>query len=400
MKYVRGSEVSSFLRCRKQWFYNWVKEIEPRRPDNKLFFGNLAHKFMEVYYRNLNQNHIPPAEMAMIAMKHLFQETDTSRMEQTELDELWELASKVMQNYVAQWKEQDSKWTILATELRFAIPLDEDTMYEGTIDLVYLDEHEDLYFKDHKNVGSIERYVGMAEMDRQISRYWWALQQLARGNGYVWDQGGQEWLHVRMNEGQVLKRVFPFDVTQLKEPTGFTYNLILKDFPTVPKLLKPTKANPVALSKAKDQKTTYAVYMQALEDNGITIDVSKFTVEDAVSIPNEYVEILDHLLAQETERGNRFFRRVPVVRNEAEVQAAMQEFLAVVADVNHVKIVIEEPLIGIHDPTYRNINADCSWCNYKALCVAEMNGDNAEFVRNTLYKTKETTLVTREDEAE
>ncbi len=399
MKYVRGSEVSSFLRCRKAWKYSWIDNIEPRRPDGKLFFGNLAHKFMEVYYSflgNVESFGKPADQVAMEAMAIYFRETDTSRMEQTELDDLWELAEKVMLNYVEQWKHIDQTWTILATELRFAIPLDEDTMYEGTIDLVYLDEHGDLYFDDHKNVGSIERYVGMAEMDRQISRYWWALGQLSRGNGFIWDAELQDWIDIRNHRLS----------QRLREPKGFTYNLILKDFPTIPKLLKPTTKVPVALSKAKDQKTTYAVYCQALIDNGLKVpvlDSEGNPIEGRTNAPEEYNEILDHLQAQETERGNRFFRRVPVVRSERETQAAMQEFMAVVSDKEH----IEQSLIFYEDfpdtawnPIYRNINADCSWCNYKALCVAEMNGDNAEFVRNTLYKTKESTLIEREDDAE
>lgn len=391
MKYVRGSEVSSFLRCRKAWKYSWIDQIEPRRPDGKLFFGNLAHKFFEVYYKWLDKDSVdlPSSEMAMIAMKQYFYDTDTSHMQQTELDELWELAEKVMNNYVDQWSKIDRNWTVLAMEFRFAIPLDSDTMYEGTIDLIYLDEHGKLFFMDHKNVGSIERYVGMAEMDRQISRYYWALQQLARGNGYIWSSISEDWMQIRYTD--IWHQIGE------KEPSGFVYNLILKDFPTVPEILKKG-----GLSVAKNQKTDYATYWQAMLDNQLISFENEF---DMPMYDGKYKDILDHLSSQETEFGNRFFRRVPVTRNESEVQAAMQEFMAVVSDMETVDRVLkfvpqyetekDDGLIA-----YRNINADCSWCNYKALCVAEMSGDSAEFIRNTLYRTKESNLDVREEAAE
>lgn len=374
MKHIRGSEVSSFLRCRKQWKYAWIDNIEPKRQDNKLFFGNLAHKFLEVYYSNFGQDHIPPAEMGMIAMKELFQKTDTSGMPQTEIDELWDLASGVMANYVKQWAEQDAGITVLATELRFAIPLDDETVYEGTIDMVYLDRDKLLRFKDYKNVASIERYVDMAEMDRQISRYWWALEQLARGNGYVMTDYNEE-------NGALWNPIDKVrDNLPLIEPSGFFYDLILKDVPNVPEILKKG-----GLSKAKAQKTTHKAYWQAMKDNGLVdADGDYFT---------EYDEILAHLLAQETEFGNRFFRRIPVVRNERETQAAMQEFMSVAHDIDSVKVklvCLSQDSDACPDPTYRNINADCSWCNYKALCVAEMDGSNAEMTKNLVYRQKET----------
>ena len=367
MKHVRGSEVSSFLRCRKQWKYSWIDNLEPKRQDNKLFFGNLAHKFFEAYYSNLNQRGAKIAyDLGYLAMTDLFQQTDTSGMPQTEIDELWDLASGVMDNYVKQWREADEGITVLATELRFAIPLDDETVYEGTIDMVYLDRDGRLFFKDYKNVASIERYVDMAEMDRQISRYWWALEQLARGNGYVWND--EKWEDVNISGL----------VDELKEPSGFFYDLILKDIPNVPEILKKG-----GLSVAKAQKTTYAIYLKKLDELGFIEIKEDGTPDFCYGESEKYREILDHLKAQETEFGNRFFRRIPVVRNDRETQAAMQEFMAVAEDMEQVR------QFGSENSAYRNINADCSWCNYKALCVAEMDGSNAEMTKNLVYRQKE-----------
>jgi RecB family exonuclease len=318
MKLIRRSEVVEFLRCRKAWDYNWNQQIEPARPDGKLFFGNLFHKFIEVYYNNIPDPRCQ--QLAKDAMANLFNKTDTSRMEQTELDELWELAGKVTSNYCDQWWHIDKTWNVIATELKFAIPLDGDLYYTGTIDLIFKDQDGKLFFIDHKTASSIERYQSKVELDTQISCYWWALQQLARGNGFV--QIDKEWTWI-MDE--FARPVYE----HISDPAGFVYNIILKDYPTPPEPLKKG-----GLSKAKNQKTTYAVYMKALEEMGL--EVLSYNNND-LRIPEEYDEILAHLSAQETEHGNRFFRRIPVTRSEYQVQVAMNELLATTLDIEAAK---------------------------------------------------------------
>lgn len=45
---IRGSEYQDFLQCRKKWYYSWYEKIEPKRKDNKLFFGTLFHKWLNI----------------------------------------------------------------------------------------------------------------------------------------------------------------------------------------------------------------------------------------------------------------------------------------------------------------------------------------------------------------
>jgi RecB family exonuclease len=196
MRKIRGSEVNDFLRCRTRWDYAWQQNLKPKTPNDKLFFGTLFHKYLEEWYKNHSQ------AQALTAMKKLFDETDTSGMEQVVIDELWDLAFNVAENYFAQWAKDDNKMEVLATELEFAFPITKDKWYTGTIDLVVKDEYGKVWFYDHKTTASIDLYEKRADMDRQISRYWWALQQL----GYDVD--------------------------------GFIYNIVVKDTPRKPELLK------------------------------------------------------------------------------------------------------------------------------------------------------------------
>jgi len=338
MRLIRGSELQDFLRCRLRWKWAWVDNLKPKIPNDKLFFGQLGHKFLEVYYRNLNHARIKTAEdMAYQAMLDLYQDTDTSGMDQIQVQELWDLASKVMFNYVSHWKKEDGKIHVLATELTFGIPLNDEVAYIGTVDMIYTDEYGNLWFMDHKFTKSIEKYEKNSIMDRQISRYWWALIQLLRGNGYFLRDN--QWIRARRMTDQ-----FP-------EPFGFTYNIILKDYPVPPKVLKNG-----GLSKDKSQKTTYDLYLQAIDEQGLCMD--------------DYQDMLDYLLLQ----GERFFKRVRVHRTPQEIQASIEELAETIKDMYQPRI-------------YRNITPDCHWdCPYKDICAASMDGSNVDYLINELFK--------------
>lgn len=353
MQAVRGSEISDFLRCRKRWDYRWNQKLIPKKPNNKLFFGTLFHRFLEVLYQTKNPH------TAIDELRKVYEETDTSQMEQTELDELLELLGKVCENYVAQWwYDKDENWKVIATELRFEIPLDEHVTFTGTIDLVYEREGR-IYFADHKTTSSIEKYDKNSNMDRQISRYWWALQQIQEGRGYVYDKH-----RTKHEAGVFAPRLHG------KPIAGFIYNIILKDFPVKPEPLKKG-----GLSKAKNQKTTYKLYVEALME-----------LHDGY-VPEEYAEILDLLQAQETEQGNRFFRRVEVNRLQPEIDAAIEEFYYTAVDSKYLKERLE---LGAKEAAYRNITMDCSWdCQFKEICQASMDGTNVDFLLDSLYTKEE-----------
>jgi hypothetical protein len=258
---------------------------------------------------------------ALKEMQRVYDETDTSNADPVLMEELIELCHNVAKNYTKQWRDADAEYKVLATELKFDIPLTETLSYTGTIDLLLQDKDGNVWFMDHKTTNNIDSYEKRVDMDRQISRYWWALQQL----GY--------------------------------NVQGFIYNIILKDVPEPPAVLKNG-----TLSKNKSQKTTYKMYFDAIMDN----------LEDA----NDYQEILDHLKAQETENGNRFFRRIKVTRLQPEIDNAIDELIEVSKDMDGARI-------------YRNITKDCSWdCPFQSICIAGMDGSNVDYLKEQLFVSR------------
>jgi hypothetical protein len=344
---LRGSEYQDFLMCRKKWFHAWVEKIEPKRPDNKLFFGNVFHKWLEEYYK-----HGCDKDVADIAATVWINKQNTSGMESHELDEVFHMTSEIAKNYHETYGGNDKTWKVLATELEFLVKLEGDIFYTGTIDLVV--EHDGLIiFSDHKTVSSLSMYEEKSKMDRQISRYWWALKMVAAGVGRIKDKETGMWV--------------TWTELKDKEIAGFIYNLIAKDFPKEPKVLK--KGD---LSKDKSQKTTFKKYQAKIQELGLD--------------DSEYEDILALL----RDKPDPFLKRVNVLRGESELESAMWEFMYTSGDLHDVKLMVTEKPEMVDMLTYRNIGTHCdSMCGYKALCQTTIEGGNISLTKNLAYRQKE-----------
>lgn len=343
---LRGSEYQDFLTCRKKWYHGWVEKITPKKQDGKLFFGTLFHKWLECYYNS--QCNVLQADLETSVW---FNEQDISAMEQTEIDDTLKLFKGVKENYVHTYHENDSKWKVLGTEVQFIVKLQDDIYFTGTIDLVYEVDGK-IRFSDHKTVASLQMYEDKARMDRQISRYWWVLQMIAKGIGRIKSNNG-EWV--------------PWLTLQDREIDGFDYNLIAKDYPREPKVLKSGK-----LSTDKSQKTTFEKYYKKIQELGLqTID---------------YEDMLETL----KNKQDPFLRRIDVQRTQKELESSIWELLYTGGDIHDVKLLITEKPEMVEMVTYRNIGTHCEhMCQFKSLCMAEISGENVSLVRNLGYKKNE-----------
>lgn len=307
----RGSEITDFLRCRKRYDYAWLQNLEPKQRNEKLTIGSAIHKFLEVWYTDHRYD-----DAIQATFDYMLEHSED--IDPFVYEDMLKLVGGVCFNYTNHYAH-DANWTVKAVELPFSVQLDDNTNYIGTIDLVIEDEDGHIWFVDHKTTISIDIFDKNSDMDRQISRYWWALQQLG------------------------------YDVH------GFIYNIILKDVPQEPKVLKSG-----ALSKDKAQKTTAKLYREAIQRHGLNeADYADF------------LQLLD-------EQPKEFFRRLKVERTPAEVLASIDEMEDVIEDIRTAR------------SHYRNITKDCHWdCAFKTLCQAEMDGSNADHIRTELFKVKD-----------
>lgn len=314
-KDFRGTEVSEFLRCHKRYDYAWIQNLEPKQRNEKLTIGSAIHKFLEMLYSGQG------VAKSLNALVQYIDENNSGDDEVAHQD-LKTLAENICINYISHYKH-DPQWKVVAVEMPFSIPLNPDMNYTGIIDLLIQDQDGKYWFVDHKTTNALDIYDKNSDMDRQISRYWAALEQM----GY--------------------------------SIQGFIYNILLKDYPQPPKVLKSG-----ALSKDKSQKTDYTLYTQAIVDNGLN--------------PEDYADFLQYLQEQPKE----FFRRITVDRTPQERKTSLEELEQVIEDIQ-IKSELLKP------KWYRNITKDCHWdCAFKSLCQAEMDGSNADHIRAELFQVK------------
>jgi hypothetical protein len=206
---------------------------------------------------------------------------------------------------------------------------------------------------DHKTVSSITMYEEKAVMDRQISRYWWALKMIAAGIGEVKDKETGEWVQCEALKG--------------KSIDGFDYNLIAKDFPKEPRVL-----NSGRLSTDKSQKTNYSLFLKKLQE----LNKSEC----------DYVDFLSFL----ADKPDQFTKRVDVRRSDTELESSAWEFSYTAGDIHDIKLMIQNNPNTIEPLTYRNITNNCMhMCQFKSLCQTAIDGGNVNMVKNLGYKQRE-----------
>lgn len=346
MQYYRGSEVQSFQRCKMQHQYNWVEGLVPRTQNKNLFFGNEFHIMLEQYNdRELSHDDI------IHSMKVRIMETDHT-MDMVSMNELINHLETTYSAYVNKWDKEDMlRRKIIGTEVNFRIQLTADFGYEGTIDNIFI-EDDKLKIEDHKTVTSMEQYEKNSMLDRQISRYWWAV-------GYMCQTGKGE---IRINEEEwaPFAEVFP-ELLGLRVEE-FVYDLVSKNPPDAPKILKSGK-----LSTDKQQRTTSAAYWEAYLRSQEHVTYSEAERE-------KIGETYDILEAQDI----RFWRRIAVTRSTSEAQFAMKDFVEAVKDLRGCSY------------RYMNVTTDCpSMCNFFGLCQAKANGENESMAKTIMYMKRE-----------
>lgn len=311
----RGSEATDYLRCAKRYDYAWRQNLQPKQRNSKLTIGSAIHKFLEVLYAT-------GSKMGAVVALERYLEEECTGMDEMEYRDLLYLSLNICDHYFDHYK-MDKQWTVVEVEMPFRIHLEGNNYYTGTIDLLVKDQDGKHWIVDHKTTSNLDIYDKNSDMDRQISRYWWAIERC---------------MDIKIE--------------------GFIYNIILKDYPVPPKQLKSGQ-----LSKDKAQKTTAEMYRNEINSLGLKEE--------------DYTDFLQYL----EENPKEFFRRIKVERNISEMRAAIDELTDVIHDIRDKHR---------NGRWYRNITKDCSWdCPFKALCVAEMDGSNADHIRNELFTVKD-----------
>ena len=340
------TERQEFKECRRRWDFASLSRqgLEPNRPAVALWFGTGIHHALELWYSGQETD---------IAKAWLdWYDTELARLEESQtvlwdeqkkaLEETRDLGQKMLEGYeiwasVEDYKPQFGFKKVLYTEREFAVYVP--------------DEHGQAY-----------RFTDGNGQE-------WEIWLVGRLDMVVEDFDGRVWvLDHKTSKDRLDEDILILDDQMtmylwaaqqiLQHPIeGCYYNVLRKKLPVVPQVLASGKG----LSKAKSIDTTYEVYLQAIEDNGFD--------------PADYEEILGILANKRT----AFFERVKVHRNSHEIAMAGRMLLLEGID------MLNQPYI------YPNPTRDCKWkCDYKDLCLAMNRNDDVDYLKKTLFHSRET----------
>ncbi len=329
------SDQTIFQRCRRKWQlstrnqFNLTPKNNPER--GALWFGTGFHFVCEDFH---GYHRFPTMHDAYKAYRACFKPNQLP----IDIMELDQLADGMITHYY-HWLSQRSEnlqtvWIngVPQVEVRWKLPTNLRTgdhqivYYEGTFDRVVKDENGQYFIVDIKTAKSFD--VNQLDTNAQATRYGWAGNQL-----YGIDFAGCIW--------QTHKKSVPYEPEELKRG---------------------------GLSVNKNQDTTHFLYRRAL---------TKMYGERWKS-EQKYVDMLNHLLAVETDTSDKFIRRDKAIRNKAQY-------------INGAKHG-ENILIDMLDPSlscYPNPTRDCSWdCDFRDLCIQMDDGSDYQSVINNEFEVK------------
>lgn len=333
------TERNSFRTCRRSWHLGTVRRLAPRGQATWYFlFGDMIHAALEAYYkkdRDLDYaTDVLHAEWVK-SDEHL-RETYGSQYESPEVQERWyedyQKATSILEYYDLYDKEHpffDRVLDMTIEERSFVQIIDPQGDYipgaflSGRIDMV-VEREDGIWIVDHKSLSSIPSDSAL-DIDDQITAYCYIYWRMT---GVI--------------------------------PRGGMYNVLLKDPPKSPRVLKNG-----TLSKDKSQRTTYDLYMQALVEND----------QD----PADYTEILEYL---ENKGWSQFFVRMQSERNMEQLAQFEKHLFHEYADMDEA---LQYPSQLYPNPSQYT----CPRCQYLPICKAMEEGSDPEWVISHGYDVLE-----------
>lgn len=323
------SQLACYKACPKKWYYRFKLMLDPVGYKRTLELGSYVHHLLDIFYNPTNtvQPFCTEASLQVIAEnryigmlaaseKYYAEKTkDLFEDECVKYDNLRYEAEAIVTRYIEKNADDLSKYSILATEKEFSIPIYSSTgkrtrdKLMGKFDMIAGDEFETIWFFEHKTTGdSVDNRFETVELEEQLNNYILVASCIYEDFG------------------------------------GGILNIIRKKAPRMPEPLKKG-----GLSRAKDIDTTYELYMEALEKYGYN--------------PAEYTEILSIL----KEKGDRFFGRKIVSRKPHQILETRNEIYYTVQNIKAQTKLYNKT----KDPAvfYRTPNFMCKNCQYCNLCI-------------------------------
>lgn len=332
------TERNSFRTCRRSWHLGTIRRLAPKGKATWYFmFGDMVHAALETYYKNNRSLALAADILHTEWLKHdeSLREMYGALYASPEVKEYWyeeyQKAASMLYYYDLYDKSHpffDRVLDMSIEERSFIEILDGEGeahpgLLSGRIDMV-VEREDGIWIVDHKTLSSAPSDSAL-DIDDQITAYCYIY----------WRTTGVM-------------------------PRGGMYNVLLKDPPKPPRVLKNG-----TISKDKSQRTTYELYMEALVEND----------QD----PADYTEILEYL---ENKGWSQFFVRMQSERNMEQLAQFEKHLYHEYVDMADA---LEHP-----DALYPNPSQyTCPRCQFLPICKAMEEGSDSEYVIGHGYEVLE-----------
>lgn len=322
---ISHSELKTFRRCKRQYYYKVIEGLEPRMTDPKLKFGTWFHTLLQAHYSGEDWQKAHAREVKKF--NNLFLE------EREFYGDLPELAERMMHSYMWRYGKKEKDWEVLYVEETFTVHFQEGDEFSFKPDLIVRDHStpaKDIWVVDHKTVRSIPSGEWRLE-DLQSTLYPWALR-----------------------EGMDLP---------IK---GFLFNYIRRKAPSIPHINKDG-----SISKRR-LDTDYPTMARFLLDY--------YEVDSVNKLPKEYKIRLANL-----KLTDNYFKRTKIIKDDYLINRQIEEFTYTAQELETWLEIHKEG--EVKDPWVRTMIPSCEWdCDFYDLCHIEILGQDSKFMRRSKYQ--------------
>lgn len=317
---VSHSKIKLARRCLKAYQYRYLSKLQKRVKSRPLIVGSLVHECLEMWFRD--GCYMPAVtKWKEGEYKKMFAE------EQALHADVVPLAKSLIRGYIQNWEHSGLEMVWVEKEFRVQIGTSED----GTP--IFL-------------IGKID---GKAREIKRPRVTWLVEHKTCK------KMPGEE---VRIFDTQVLLYNAALHLVGEDPTNGVIWDYLRTKLPTKPALL----ARGDALSVAKSIDTTREVYEREIKRHGFN--------------PAGYQDILEEL----DNKRDQFYRQVKLPMNKGMGQTILDEVVVTANLLIYLEgIYRASPGTQQHLFT-RNLTRDCSWCDYSALCHAELRGEDTSYL--------------------
>lgn len=329
---IHISDVRTFKSCRQLWDFTSPlrRNLTPKWPNRNLWGGSGMHIGLGAYYDPADPFNPEKALQAFDDwLIRTWYQLESLLLTEGRWDEIYETAyliNRMLLNYF-KWAPPHDKFTVLGSEIpyRFPIPLfpGKHVFYEGKADGIVEWYDGEYWLLEHKTAARYPDF-SLLFIDEQCVSYQWASHVDPRFEG--------------------------------RRPVGTVYTFLLKELPQKPRVLKSG-----GLSKAKNIRTTYEMYKEALAERGLPTTM--------------YGDILDHLRRNPID----FFKRVRIKRQPRAMKVFGQRLMGTIRE-------MIDPLVHIApSPNWWS----CKTCAFRIPCAMVASGFTPDPLLRANFKRRD-----------